>query len=365
MSDTPTLVQQLHGRVPIAALILTPAAEPFGPVRAALEEIGRVNPHYTKQALKRIIDSGAYNDNNDGDDDGGGMDWAYDAYVQMLGVEADYDLEDCVRYTFGSGPGATAVSLLEKPRVLAARSTTGFRTWEAALVLSDWMLQHREAVAGRVLELGCGTGLCSLVLLQAGLAQWGCVTDGDDGLVHGQLVRNFELNGAVPGGADSVALGGADSVALGGADSVALAAEPGSQAESRADTDSDTEPGIQAQTFALPSGSHAVLRRLLWDVDGVPPGVETVIGADITFDPTLLNSLCATLRSALVAGAQACYISATVRNAETHAGFHRALAEAGLKYTQVHEALSFETPLLRMQRPALLAPVVIYKIVLE
>ncbi|GMM56573.1 protein-lysine N-methyltransferase [Maudiozyma humilis] len=338
---TPTLVQQLHARVPAATLTATPHAEPFTAVRAALEQTRAVNPHYARQALKRLLDSGAYAEapgQDDEDDDP--MDWAYGEYVALLGAQADHDRADCVRYALGG----TEVALWEKPRLLAAHSTTGFRTWEAALVLSEWMRAGGAPLApgGSVLELGCGTGLCSLVLLRAGLATSAFVTDGDEALVRGPLARNFELNGGVP-------------VA-----SVALAAELQS-----GETAPQTQTGAAAPPlrFALPNGAHGTLQRLLWGEDSVPPA-DIVIGADITYDPSLLPALCTTLRSALVGGARACYISATVRNRDTLEAFHTALANNGLRFEQVHEATSFTTPLLRMQRPALLAPVLIYKITL-
>lgn len=371
MDAPPTLAQQLHARVPAAALTTTPHAEPFAAVRAALEQTRAVNPHYARKALKRLLDTGAYAEAQ-GDDDEDPMDWAYAEYVALLGARADHDRADCVRYALGG----TEVALWEKPRLLAAHSTTGFRTWEAALVLSEWMggeasgalapLASPLAPCGAgaplaplpsVLELGCGTGLCSLVLLRAGLATSAFVTDGDEALVRGPLARNFELNGGVP---------------------VALAAEPqgGDTETQEGETETQggepaTETTTQKQTgaaapplrFALPNGAHGTLQRLLWGEDAVP-AADIVIGADITYDPSLLPALCTTLRSALDAGARACYISATVRNRDTLEAFHTALANNGLRFEQVHEATSFTTPLLRMQRPALLAPVLIYKITL-
>ena len=166
--------------------------------------------------------------------------------------------------------------------------------------------------------------------------------------MRGPLARNFELNGGVR------------------EDSVALAAEPQEgETETQAETAPQKQTGVAAPPlrFALPNGGHGTLQRLLWGEDAVP-AADIVIGADITYDPSLLPALCTTLRSALVGGARACYISATVRNRDTLEAFHTALANNGLRFEQVHKATSFTTPLLRMQRPALLAPVLIYKITL-
>lgn len=45
-------------------------------------------------------------------------------------------------------PGGEAVSLLEN-LALVSEGTTGLVTWEAALYLAEWALDHRQAFAGR------------------------------------------------------------------------------------------------------------------------------------------------------------------------------------------------------------------------
>lgn len=74
------------------------------------------------------------------------------------------------------------IKLLEKPQLLAAVGCTGYRTWQAALALAnkiatDWLPESRLK-GKRVLELGAGTGLLSLLCAKEGDAQLVVGTDG-------------------------------------------------------------------------------------------------------------------------------------------------------------------------------------------
>lgn len=82
------------------------------------------------------------------------------------------------------------IDILEKPNLLSGSSCTGFRTWEAALRLATLLSLPKLAVqfvkGKRVLELGAGTGLLSLVCARLG-AQRVRATDGD-----AEAVRRLE-----------------------------------------------------------------------------------------------------------------------------------------------------------------------------
>jgi len=74
------------------------------------------------------------------------------------------------------------IKLLEKPQLLAAVGCTGYRTWQAALALAnkiatEWLPEGRLK-GKRVLELGAGTGLLSLLCAKEGDAQLVVGTDG-------------------------------------------------------------------------------------------------------------------------------------------------------------------------------------------
>lgn len=103
------------------------------------------------------------------------------------------------------------VTLLEARSVLSAQGTTGIRTWEAALALSEylicahlaWIYKNTAFGAGvgervlcetdSVLELGAGTGLVAVVAARLGAADV-LATDGDEAVCDA-LRANVKLNG--------------------------------------------------------------------------------------------------------------------------------------------------------------------------
>jgi predicted nicotinamide N-methyase len=103
-----------------------------------------------------------------------------------------------VTYNFSTGSKQVpSVTLLESRSLLSTSGGTGFRTWEAALHLGSY-LSSDEGTAfvhgKRVVELGAGTGILSILC-----ARWlGCAhvtaTDGDDRVVEA-LDNNIFLNG--------------------------------------------------------------------------------------------------------------------------------------------------------------------------
>ncbi|KAH8342645.1 hypothetical protein KR067_007010 [Drosophila pandora] len=92
-------------------------------------------------------------------------------------------------------PGAKIT--LRESNSFVSEGTTGLCTWEAALALSDYILQHKDVVKGKnVVELGAGAGLLGILLkLPALELHTGQVllTDGSETCV--QLMReNIALN---------------------------------------------------------------------------------------------------------------------------------------------------------------------------
>ncbi|KAK9466179.1 nicotinamide N-methyltransferase-like protein, partial [Lipomyces arxii] len=67
----------------------------------------------------------------------------------------------------------------ESRNVISGKGTTGYRTWEAAFSLSEYLIQYPDTVLGkRVLELGTGTGFVSLVVGKLDCAANITATDG-------------------------------------------------------------------------------------------------------------------------------------------------------------------------------------------
>jgi predicted nicotinamide N-methyase len=100
-------------------------------------------------------------------------------------------------HTNDSTSAERSVTLLESQSVIASSGTTGLRTWEAALLLGSYLASEQgcEVVRGaKVLELGAGTGMLS-VLCAKHLGVSGIVaTDGDEAVVDA-VKANFFLNG--------------------------------------------------------------------------------------------------------------------------------------------------------------------------
>ncbi|PFH59376.1 hypothetical protein XA68_12461 [Ophiocordyceps unilateralis] len=87
-----------------------------------------------------------------------------------------------------------AITLLESPSLLSAAGTTGFRTWEAALHLGQYLCLHPDIVANkRVLELGAGTGYVSILCAKLLSCAHVVASDGSDEVVS-RLADNFALN---------------------------------------------------------------------------------------------------------------------------------------------------------------------------
>ncbi|KAF2144053.1 uncharacterized protein K452DRAFT_152083 [Aplosporella prunicola CBS 121167] len=99
-----------------------------------------------------------------------------------------------VTYSFD---GERAVTLLESRSVISSSGTTGLRTWEAALHLGAYLATDAGSalVRGkRILELGAGTGLLSILCTKHLQALHATATDGDEGVVDA-IKSNVFLNG--------------------------------------------------------------------------------------------------------------------------------------------------------------------------
>jgi predicted nicotinamide N-methyase len=90
-----------------------------------------------------------------------------------------------------------SVTLLERRNLISGSSTTGFRTWEAALHLGSYLLSSEASslIQGKnVIELGAGTGFISILCAKHLGARHVTATDGDEGVVEA-LKENLFING--------------------------------------------------------------------------------------------------------------------------------------------------------------------------
>lgn len=147
------------------------------------------------------------------------------------------------------------VYISEQPSLIAASGTTGLRTWEASLLLSEWIITQN--IKGmKILEVGAGTGLVGIL---AGKKDANVTaTDGSKTVVS-TLQKNFEMN------------------------------------------------NVNAQTDVLWWGEESTLLQEKWDY---------IFGADITYDVEVCSSLAETYSLGLRQGGIG-MLAATVRNEHT------------------------------------------------
>ncbi|XP_057652196.1 protein-lysine N-methyltransferase EEF2KMT [Diorhabda carinulata] len=93
---------------------------------------------------------------------------------------------------------------LKESNSLISDGTTGLRTWQASLALSEWIIQNKNVFDDKnVLELGSGVGLTGLVLKQVCSVNNIYLTDCHEAVL-GTLVENVKLNLLNNGNEDNV-----------------------------------------------------------------------------------------------------------------------------------------------------------------
>ncbi|KAJ9667086.1 hypothetical protein H2201_002921 [Coniosporium apollinis] len=179
-----------------------------------------------------------------------------------------------VTYTFSHLNAS--VTLLEYRSVISSSGTTGLRTWEAALHLGSFLASNPESVAGKnVLELGAGTGLLSILCAEGLGVKRAMATDGDEGVVDA-LKSNIFLNGL--------------------------------------------EGSRKIESSVLRWGR--TIRTTAFEEDFDDDPYDIVLGADITYDKTVVPWLASTLRELFdLRPSLEAFISATIRNEDTFNAF--------------------------------------------
>jgi predicted nicotinamide N-methyase len=177
-----------------------------------------------------------------------------------------------------------SVTLLESRSIISSSGTTGLRTWEAALFLGEYLSSEpgQSLIQGKkVFELGAGTGMLS-ILCAKHLGVSGIVaTDGDEAVVDA-IKTNMFLNGL--------------------------------------DADESSGSRVKFRTAALKWGRSIDSTSFEEDYGmGVP---DVLLGADVTYDKSVIPSLVSTLRQFFELNQSLqVIICATIRNEETVKAF--------------------------------------------
>lgn len=176
----------------------------------------------------------------------------YATLLQNLPAVVPPTTEIVITYTV---PKLGEIYISEQPSLIASGGTTGLRTWEASLLLSEWLLEQN--IEGKsILELGAGTGLVGILATKMGANVM--ATDGSDTVVT-KLGGNFKLN------------------------------------------------DVSAESGVLWWGEENEILERKWDF---------IVGADITYDEDVCSSLAETYALGMKRGATG-ILAATVRNENT------------------------------------------------
>ncbi|XP_026858603.2 protein-lysine N-methyltransferase EEF2KMT isoform X2 [Electrophorus electricus] len=211
------------------------------------------------------------------------LDELYDALGDVIGAK-----EETVCYKSYLLPSGEPVGLEENVAVIS-EGTTGLVTWEAALHLAEWALEHPDIFTGRtVLELGSGVGLTGIVVCRVCKPTKYVFSDCHQSVLE-RLRNNITRNGLT---------------------------EQGS-------------PGVSVLTEEVDwqNVKKDQLRRI---------GADTIIAADVVYDPDIIGCLVRLLAELLKCKGQQrhpeVYIASTIRNPETYNCFKNELEKAGLKH---------------------------------
>jgi protein-lysine N-methyltransferase EEF2KMT len=188
------------------------------------------------------------------------------------------------------------IKILENRSLVAAGGTTGLRTWEAALHLGQYLSINGHLIAGRrVLELGAGTGYLSILCAKTLGAAHVTSTDGSEDVVE-TLGDNFSLNGL--------------------------------------EWDYNVSSSARLRPKLLKWG-HALVGTEEPEWNGGQK-VDLVIGADVTYDQTVIPFLVSTLNELVELDPDTeILISATQRNPHTLTVFRDSCAKAHLQVNEV------------------------------
>ena len=176
-------------------------------------------------------------------------------------------------------------SLIES-RDLISDGTTGLRTWEAARVLTGHILGNPDLIVkdSSVVELGAGLGFVGISLLKSNFVRRAVLTD-----FHPKVLEMLAANGRI----------------------------------NFPDMDDDSAAGEEyLELKEREEGRSLTVSHWDWEADAIPNSVaalrpDTVLAADVVFDPSILPFLVKSIKTSLTLFASRAIIACTVRNPET------------------------------------------------
>ncbi|KAK3058828.1 hypothetical protein LTR09_000393 [Extremus antarcticus] len=205
------------------------------------------------------------------------------------------------------------ITILERRNLISGSTTTGYRTWEAALHLGSYLLSNPSLIKDKnIFEPGAGTGFLSILCAKHLEAKHVTATDGDESVVEA-LRENLFLNGL------------------------------------------DDDSRVNASVLRWGRG----LRDTWVEEELEDWPYDIVVGADVTFDKTMISSLVGTLRFLFdLRPSLQVLLSHAVRNADT---FDLLKAVCARNQFEVKD-VDFQAPPMREQKALFYATAVPLKI---
>ncbi|KAJ2707480.1 hypothetical protein FB645_000656 [Coemansia sp. IMI 203386] len=189
--------------------------------------------------------------------------------------------------------------VLREEQMMISQGTTGLQTWEASIRLADFFAEHPDIIRGqKVVELGSGCGLAGFTCAAMG-ASHVLATDVSSAVLK-QLEGNRQIN---------------------------------------------PECKEKLQIAELDWENFDECAKLSTDAD-------VVIGADITYDPTIVPVLVGALKAMVVSSRQVAYITATIRSQDTFDLFLKLIDETEVLGKSVMTLTETNTTALCMPNPA-------------
>lgn len=263
------IIANLKQRVPLKNICIDDLDSPLeedaqAELLSVLIEIANYNTYYSMTVLKFLINNletknGDYGVNED----------YYEYLMEWMNAKPLQPTDtDVITYTFNQ---EIQINIRESPNLISGLGTTGLRTWEASLVLAEYMMDNdlTYSESGDILELGCGTGMVSISMLKKHpkRANKLFITDGDSQLIE-RVQENIRLN-----------------------------------------------------NFNIDKECYDI-GKLWWGEDYIPASVRTLLAADVTYDATIIPDLVHLLNESMCEGnVELAIIAATVRNEDTLAVF--------------------------------------------
>uniref|UniRef100_A0A2A4JBK2 Uncharacterized protein n=1 Tax=Heliothis virescens TaxID=7102 RepID=A0A2A4JBK2_HELVI len=196
------------------------------------------------------------------------------------------------------GNDTNNIVTIKETRNMVVNGTTGLKTWEAALMLSDWALSNPEIFANKnVLELGSGVGFTGITISKLCNVKSLTFTDCHNDVLK-TVCENIEIN------------------------------LPHYKQET-----------IHGVTMFKNAGKSLNVMMLDWNtLDDLPENVvpDIVIGADIVYDPSILIPLCNVIKTFCFRNKHLeVYIASVIRNEETFSLFLKTLGNMDLEFDKL------------------------------